>query len=71
MKDLLGNELHEGDKVAMYFGGSSLITATIAKIVPNGNGAKVRPDYYDERPWQYTKNDYSSKWKSGDCMVKI
>ena len=70
MKDLLGNELTVGDKVAMYYGGSKLTIATIAKLNPNGTGAKVRPDYFDGNP-QIGKDEYSNKWKDGDCMVKL
>lgn len=64
MKDFLGNELVVGDRVAMYFGGSKLTIAYIAKICPKYERCKVRPDYYPQ-------GEYSPKWKTSECMVKI
>lgn len=64
MKDFLGNELFIGDRVAMYFGGGELSIAFIAKICPSNNRCKVRPEWYPQ-------GEYSLKWKTAECMVKI
>lgn len=64
MTDYLGNPLQLGDKVAIYFGGGSLQTAYIAKFHPKYQQCKVRMEHYPS-------GEMSTKWKSGDCMVKI
>lgn len=64
MRDFLGNELNVGDRVVMYFGGGSLSIAYIAKIDPNYERCKVRPEWYPE-------GEYSTKWKTSECMMKI
>ncbi|AWD90510.1 hypothetical protein KNT87_gp071 [Erwinia phage Cronus] len=64
MKDFLGNELFIGDRVAIYFGGNGLTIAYIAKICPKYERCKVRPEYYPQ-------GEYSPKWKTSECMVKI
>lgn len=64
MHDFRGNRLEVGDKIVMYFGGGGLSIGYVAKICPKYKRCKVRPEWYPE-------GEYSPKWKTSECMMKI
>lgn len=70
MTDYRGTLLKEGDKVAIYWGHNSLETAIIHTV--QGNTAKVRVQIkYCPRGADPYIEEVLSKWKHGDCMVKL
>lgn len=64
MRDYRGEVLDVGDQVAIYFGYNCLETGWINKISPSGNKAKVEVQYGNG-------DSVISKWKPGNCMVKL
>ncbi|AFH20950.1 hypothetical protein CL97_gp066 [Cronobacter phage CR9] len=70
MNDYRGTPLKEGDKVAIYWGYNSLETAIIHNI--QGKVAKVRVQIkHHPRGAEPYIEEVLSKWKRGDCMVKL
>lgn len=80
MNDYRGTPLKEGDKVAIYWGHNELVTAEVHKI--QGNAAKVKviqqsravisdPTKLSGYSVTYTPYEVISKWKRGECMVKL
>jgi len=66
--DSRGERLAVGDNVMIYFGYNHLLSGVIHEI--RGMGAKVLVDAWPTA--QNPSQRYSmSKWKRGDCMVKV
>ena len=66
MKDFQGNELREGDWVALYYGYNELKNAKLVIIKEH----KAKLDVYEEnevRGLVITR----TKWKYGECMIKL
>lgn len=70
MNDYRGTPLKEGDKVAIYWGYNSLATAIIHNIKGNAAKVKVQIKHYPRGADPYIE-EVLSKWKHGDCMVKL
>lgn len=62
MHDYRGTLLREGDIVALYYGYGGLETGEIKQI--KNHRAKVEVTYS-------TGDKVMSKWKYGECMVKL
>lgn len=62
MHDYRGTALYEGDSVAIYYGYGALETGRIIKI----------KNYMAKVEITYSNGDkVLSKWKTGECMVKL
>ena len=67
-RDSRGEKVVEGDHVMIYFGHNNLLPGVVKQV--RGMGAKV---LVDTNPKQKDPDlRYSlSKWKRGDCLVKV
>lgn len=66
--DSRGEKVNVGDNVMIYFGYNNLLPGVVKEI--KGMGAKVLVDAWPSHPnpeYRYSL----SKWKRGDCMVKV
>lgn len=67
-RDSRGDKVEVGDNVMIYFGYNRLLPGVVKQI--QGMGAKVLVDAWPTHPnpeFRYSL----SKWKRGDCMVKV